>query len=262
MIYAAFTFYLILVILAGLGVYRLWTRLARPGWVNWALLPGTIVSEMSYIFGCLITGGEIRRARLLPQRQADSPTDGEPTAETTGGVKYVGPIVAALASIVAAGATILAIGALLGKPVMDEFTTGWWLAASSSSLPQKLPTGWDEMWQHVSRQVAMLRRLCETLGRADWLDWRVPLFVYLSLCLSIRLSPVSRPVRPTLAAAAVIALVVAAIGLAWPRFDGLMQDIWPLLTYIWACLLLMLVATGLGLGIVALVRILAGKEAT
>ena len=65
MIYATFTVWLFLVLFVGAGVYRLWSGMVRPAWVNWALLPGTVVSEMAYIFGCLITGGAIRRATLL-----------------------------------------------------------------------------------------------------------------------------------------------------------------------------------------------------
>ena len=82
MIYAAFTLWLVLILFAGIGVYRLWTKLVKPAWVNWALLPGTVVSEMAYIFGCLITGGEIRRAKLMPDgggRKGN--TDGEPATQ-------------------------------------------------------------------------------------------------------------------------------------------------------------------------------------
>ena len=65
MIYAAFTVYLLLIIAMGLGIYRQWTSLVKPAIVHWALLPGTFVSEVAYIIGCLITGGEIKRAKLM-----------------------------------------------------------------------------------------------------------------------------------------------------------------------------------------------------
>jgi len=87
------------------------------------------------------------------------------------------------------------------------------------------------------------------------------LFVYLAACLSIRLSPVTRPMRPTLAAAVIISALIALLGVIWRRVDGLVDDAWPLLTYIWASLLFLLVVTLLARGIVALVRILAGKKA-
>jgi len=67
-IYAAFTLWFFLILFVAIGVHRLWAGLvgARP--VGWALLPGTLVAEMAYILGCLITGGEIRRANLFPTR--------------------------------------------------------------------------------------------------------------------------------------------------------------------------------------------------
>ena len=65
MIYAAFSVYLLGILFTAMGVYRLWAGIVKPGRVNWALLPGTVVAEMAYIFGSLITGGEIRRAKLM-----------------------------------------------------------------------------------------------------------------------------------------------------------------------------------------------------
>ena len=214
---------------------------------------------MGYIFGCLITGGEVRRAKLMAQ-SGDSADDGEPTAELSGGVKYIGQILAALVAIVACVAAVILTHKVLGGPVVGQFITGDGIM-STAALPQQLPTSWDMLWEQVSRQVTLLRRMCETWGRLDWLDWRVPLFVYVSLCLAVRLSPTGRPVRPTLAAAAAIAVVIALVGLAWPRFSSIVQDVWPLLTYLWASLLLALVITGLALGLSCLIRTIAGKQA-
>jgi len=259
LIYAALTFWLMLLILVGIGVYRLWAGLGRANWVNWALLPGTVVSEMGYIFGCLITGGEVRRAKLMRQ-SGETGDDGEPTAELSGGVRYIGPILAALVSIVACVAAVILVHKLLGGPVVGQFITGDGML-SLAALPKQLPTTWDLFWDQVSRQVMLLRRMCETLARLDWLDWRVPLFVYVSLCLAVRLSPTGRPVRPTLAAAAAVSVVIAVVGLVWPGLSSIVQDVWPLLTYLWASLLLALVVTGLALGLGYLVKIIVGKQA-
>ena len=259
MIYAAFTLWLVLILFAGIGVYRLWTKLVKPAWVNWALLPGTVVSEMAYIFGCLITGGEIRRAKLMPDgggRKGDA--DGEPTTEATSGVKYVGPVVAALVAIVACAGAILAARALLGEPVIERFITADG-SLRQAALPKELPANWNALWEQVATHEHLLRRMCETWTGVDWLNWRVPLFVYLSLCLAVRLSPVRRPARPTLAAVVLIAAMIAMTGLIWPRFGNLMEDVWPLLTYVWAILLFLLVVTLLLRGVVALVRILSAK---
>lgn len=255
LIYAAFTLWLFLIIFLGLGVYRLLWQMLKPAWINWALLPGTVVSEMAYIFGCLITGGEIRRAKIMPTSPGSrSRGDGEPTTESTPKLKVIGPVVAALIAIVACAGSIVVAGSLLGGPVMDEFSTvGEW-------LPKSLPTDWHLLWVQIDRQVGLLRHTCDALRRLDWLDWRVPLFVYLGMCLALRLSPVRRDLRATLAAAVVIAGVIAIVGGISSRFGDLMRDIWPLLAYVYATLLLLLIAVLLVRGVVLLLRVLMGRK--
>jgi len=102
--------------------------------------------------------------------------------------------------------------------------------------------------------------MCETWWDLEWSNWRVLLFVYLAICLAVRLGPVSRPIRPTLVAVALIAGVIAAIGALDEDFTGLMHDVWPLLTYVWASLLAMLAGTLAVCGSVALWRIASGKD--
>ena len=258
MIYAAFTFWLLMIMFTSMGVYSLWARMIRPNWLNWALLPGTIVSEMAYIFGCLITGGEIRRAKLIPPAPKKDAPDGEPITEATAGMTYIGPIVAALISIVACVAVILLAHTLLGKPVIREFSTAGGLL-SVAGLPKEPASSWDMFWEHLTQQISLLRRMCEAYGNVNWLDWRVPVFVYFSGCMAIRLCPGKRPLRPSLVAAGCLAAVIALIGLIWQEFAGLMNDLWPLLTYIWTSLLFALTVTLMAKGAIAFVRVLMGK---
>jgi hypothetical protein len=260
MIYATLTFWLLMIVFTGVGIYRLWASLGKGAWIHWALLPGTVVSEMSYIFGCLITGGEIRRAKIVPDAGDKAPGAGGPTTEASPKLKHVGPVLASLMSVVACAAAILLVHSLLGGEVMRRFADGGGLLAQAS-LPRELPTSWQGFWDQVARQVVLLRRMCETVGEVDWLDWRVPLFVYLSTCLAVRLSPAGRPLRPTLGAAVAASLVLAMIGLVWGRFADLIHDIWPLVTYVWTSLLVLLAITLLVRGGVALAGVLAGKDA-
>jgi len=261
-IYAAFATWLILALFLGYGIGWLLAGLVRPKWLNWALLPGTIVSEMAYIFGCLVTGGEVRHARLMDAGDAaGNGRKGAPSGtQAGGGLKLVSPLVASLLSIAACGAGILAAHSLLGKPVIREFLLSG-APLQMPDLPRDLPTTYDGLWYRLSVQVQLLRGMCDTWGRLKWLDWRVPLFVYLSLCLAVRLAPPRRPVRPHLAAAAAVAGVIALIGAMSERFTTLVADLWPLLTYVWSLLLFVLVAALLVRGAVALVRVLAGRPA-
>jgi len=258
--YAAFAFWLVMVLFAGVGIYRLWKAMVKPAWVNWALLPGTIVSEMGYIFGCLITGGEVRRAKLIDSAKPKGKQPaGETATDASSGLKALGAVVASLISMVACFAAVVAALELLGTDVVKALTVNAGLLRGG--LPQELPLTWNALWAMIDGQVLLLRRMCETLASSAVLSWRGVLFVYLAACLSIRLSPVTRPMRATLAAAVIISALIALLGVIWRRVDGLVDDAWPLLTYIWASLLFLLVVTLLARGIVALVRILAGKKA-
>jgi hypothetical protein len=262
LIYVAFTFWLFLLLFAGAGVYRMLGRLTRPRWVDWALLPGTIVSEMSYIFGCLITGAEIRHARLIRPDSggAGSSDPSGPQTEATPKLKVVGPVIAALVAIVGCMVAMVLLHALLGGPVLGEFIAGPGIIPSGQALPRTLALTWDGFWDALRGQVSLMQRMAETWIAGDWTNWRVPLFVYVALCLSIRLAPVSRPVRPTLLAAVLIAVVIALIGLISSGFRNLMADIWPLLTYVWTSLLLVLALCLLVGGVIHLVSVLTGRR--
>ena len=260
MIYAAFSVYLLGVLFAGLGVYRLWADMIKPRRVGWALLPGTVVAEMAYIFGCLITGGEIRRAKLMsggggaaPRRRASGGGEAEPTTEATPKFRFLGPMVASFMCIVACGAGILIASSLLGGPVIDEFAAG----RPAASLSQALPGSTGQFWAQLEGHLHLLRRMSATWLELEWLNWRVPLFVYVSICLSIRLAPVRRSLRATLAAVVVLAGAIALLGLLWRRFDGLLRnDLWPLVTYVWSLLLFLLAVSLIVRGGVGLVRAL------
>jgi len=257
MIYAAFTLWLLLILLTGIGVYTLWTRMLRATWVNWALFPGTLVSEMAYVFGCLITGGEIRRAKITPSRSDRHGQSGGPTTEAAGGLKGVRPLVASFLAVVACGGAILGVQALLGQAVIAKFTGP---SIAAWQLPQTLPTSAAAFWSQLHLQVDILHRMCTTLTELTWSNWQVPVFVYLGVCLSVRLGPVGRDLRAALAAVVVIALLIALIGAVSSGFAGLMNDVWPLLSYVWASLLLLLTATLAIRGVVALMRVLQGKK--
>ena len=262
MIYAAFTMWLVLTVFAGIGVYRMWASLGKPSQVNWALLPGTLVSQMAYIFGCLITGGEIKNAKMVPDKRSSG--DGAPQTSANPRFQVIGPLVGSLMSLVACGASILVAHDMLGKPVIERFTGeggGYFFNAETKvELDKKLPKSWDAGWKLAEKQLQLVKHTCETWWDLDWANWKVALFVYLAICLAVRLGPVSTPIRPTLGAVCAIAAVIAIIGALNDDFTGLMEELWPLLTYVWASLLAMLLGTLAVLGAVALWRILTGKD--
>jgi hypothetical protein len=256
-IYAALTVWAVLIVFMAIGVHALWSRLVGPTAVGWALLPGTVVSEMFYIFGCLITGGEVHRARLLPGGGGRKGGDAEPSTEVRPRLKHIGPLLAAMLAVLACADAIVLAHAFLGEPVIKQFLFQWFQPLAA--LPQAVPTSAEAFWQQLGAQTSLLRRMTETWGKLDWLQWRVPLFVYLTVCFSVRLAPLRRDLRYTLGAVVVLAGIIAGVGAVSERFDGVVERVWPLLTYVWAMLLFLLAVTLLLHGAVALARVLAGK---
>lgn len=253
----------------GMGVFTLLAKLTKPVVVNWLLLPGTIVSEMAYIFGCLITGGEIRRSKLMPDGGAKG-DGGAPATEAQPKLKFVGPMMASMLAIVACGAAIMVSHNYLGKTVIEKFVGADHQVQSvllapkgyhKRELPETASAAMNTFWDMLHDQVTMLKRTTNMLGELDWNSWKIPLFIYLSVCLAVRLSVASRPARPTLAAVVLIAVVIALLGLVWKDLDNLMDQVWPLLSYIWGLLLMVLVLSLLISGVVALLRALADKPA-
>jgi hypothetical protein len=255
MAYVEIILWLLLIVFCGVGVFRLLSQMVPPVWLNWLLLPATVVSEMAYIFGCLITGGEIRHAKLIGTGGAGA---GPPATEAAPKLRFVGPLIASLLAMVACGAAIAGAHWLLGEPVMDRFRSAHCLVPSVDA-PSGLAS-WPAFWARLEEQLRLLRRMCETLGRLDWLDWHSVLFVYLAACLSIRLAPVGRDMRASLAAAGVVALGFVLVG-AVGGLDRIMAPVGPIVTYVWGNLLLLLAIALLARGLVAFVQVLRGKSA-
>ncbi|MCL2701317.1 MAG: hypothetical protein FWE88_06450 [Phycisphaerae bacterium] len=252
-IYVWFILWMLLMLAMAAGVYALLARLISPTVVQWMLLPGTIVSEVACMVGTLITGGGIRRG-------AGGGGEGGEAAPAGGKLKALGAVVSPMLSIAAVVAVLLTAWTLLDKPVIKDFVgIGIPKIALAQSGPGSVDAAWDTLWDQAHNQVTLVHRLTKTLASADWRDWRVPLFVVLTLCLAIRIWPARRPIRPTLIAVGFLAGAIAATGAIWPRFASLMEDLWPVLTYVWTTLLLALILTLLATGVVAMVRALSGK---
>ena len=256
MVYAAFVFWLVLILGMGVGVYRLWSQLLRPAWVNWAILPGTIVSEVSYIFGCLITGGEIQRAKLMDGGSGSKPRS-KRSSESKPRFRTFGAVSSSLVSVLACAGAIVGIEWLLGQPVMATFRQVW---SASGNLPDKLPLSWTALWGELDHLMRLQRHACEALVRLEWAQWQVSVFVYLSLCLAIRLTPVRGTSRQTLAAVLIIFGLVALIGGLVPESRTVIEQYWPLLTYVWSVVLTLLLASLIFCGVVAVIRVVAGTS--
>ncbi len=255
MIYIAFTFWLFALLFVSRGIVKLWTGRVNPKIISWIILPGTLVAELSYYLASLLSGAEFRPRKLVDD------AEGETTADKGAGkgVPYLTPLLTGLLPIVAALGLILLISSEFGHPVFASFN------ARGIEAPIDLPllteaTIWDLLAGQAHLMGDAAAALGDALGQWPWDNPVAWLFEYLMICLILRLAPHRRPMRPALAAAAVVAMATAAtVAIVSPQAQWL-YDIWPLISYTWATALLLLMFTLCVRAVIALAEILAGKE--
>ncbi len=247
-----------LILLTGVGLYRLWAKHLGGAVTDWVLLPATVMSELAYSAGRLITGRPAYGGIISPQNVS---TDACRTAISGKG----GFLVAMLSSFLVLAVCATALGLLgkwMGGGVIQTFITARGVL-EAVSLPKALPADWNAFWDTVTYQVELLRRFCEGWTRIDWANWPTLVFVYLSICFTIRLGPVRHDWRATLVVAAVLVALLAAAGKIFePLQDVVYGDLWCLLTYAWGLLLFLLVVTLVVMGIVHLVRVVIPRRKT
>jgi hypothetical protein len=254
MIYAALAMWVILILLTGMGLYRLWARQLGGALVDWLLLPATLAGELAYSAGRMMTGRPAYGGLISPR---DASADPCRNAISGRG----GFLVSMLASLLVLTASTTAI-VLLAKYLDPGVISTMAFSDLYIGLDRQLPTGWSDLWGMAEKQIDLLKGITATWTRLDWTDWHVPLFVYLTGALAIRLGPVRHDQRASLAVAAGIVGLAAIVGsVAEPVRDMLTGgDLWYLLTYVWSVLLFLLMVTLLMMGIVWLVRLLAPRR--
>ena len=85
MLYAATTFWLMVIVFTAWGVHRIWTGLVPPKVVNAILLPGTLVAAVGHVVGLLVTGGTVNNTALIRNDESGEPqTDANPASPSSG----------------------------------------------------------------------------------------------------------------------------------------------------------------------------------
>ena len=84
--------------------------------------------------------------------------------------RYKQSILMLVVFLVLAGGAILLAHKLFGQGVIAQFYTADGLLAPAE-LPKTTPGSWDIFWNQISGQVSLVRRMCETYGRVNWLSW-------------------------------------------------------------------------------------------
>lgn len=271
--YATVVVWLLVVLFASYAVYKIWAGLISHAAMTWLLLPGALVSELAFVLGCLLSGATVKDVSLVPRgrekkdEQKDKKKDEEAQKRESappvrGGfpkpkLPVIGHIFMGLIPIFAAGVCIWAASAALGHPILTHV---------EASLPQTLPTTTEGWWALPNELIAIVRKTWESLTVGRWTDfqahWKTILFVYLSVCLIVRMAPIRGNLRG--AAGAMLLLGGVAIGVELIHKGAttpMLEKSWMLLTFTVGMLLLLLTFSLLALALVGLLRLAFVKTA-
>jgi hypothetical protein len=227
MLYAAFVFWSIVAIFAARAVYGLLGRVMPPKVLNYALLPGTLVAQIGHHLALLVTGGTVNASRLANE------STGEPEIQADGKprIPVLGPVLVAVVPIFLCGlALVFAAEYFSVKAMMREVAT----------LPQSLPRSLDGFWVRLRAVVDAVNGAESMWTRANWDLWRTWLFAYLTICLTIRMSPMSKDLRPALLGVAMFGVIAWLIGMFTPQLQARLEQFWPNLSFLVSNLLLIL----------------------
>jgi len=250
--YAAMTCWLVVIVFSALAVHRIWTNMAPPKVVNAILLPGTLVAQLGHVVGLLVTGGTVTDTTLIKDDDSGEPQTG---GDGKSRIPVVGPVVIAMLPMLACGLAIYIVSQYMGQDIRGRM--------SQEVIPRILPTTLPAFWQMLRDGITLVEQLVEAIRDSNFSDWHTWAFLYLVVCLTVRMAPLPGTLRGAIGAIIVLGLATALLGmLLTTKGPGptALDRAWPLITFSTAMLLLLLLVSLCVRGGVDLAKILFGQS--
>ena len=248
MLYAAMTVWLLVIVLAAWGVHQLWSGLVKPRVVNMVLLPGTLVAQLGHVLGLLVTGGTVNDTTLYKDDETAAP---EQTRDPKPRVPVIGPVVVGLLPILACATAIYFTARYLGEAVVPEMNR----ETVASALPSTLPG----FWELLRNSITLAEITLAAAVQSDFANWHVWLFLYLLICLTVRMAPFRGNLRGSLGAILVLGLITFAVSRLATSTPDRIASGWAVLSLSVGTLLVLLLFSLLVRGGVGLFKLLAGN---
>ena len=246
----AFAIWLLILLIAGFTIYRVWAQVLGPSFTDILLLPGTLLAEITYSIACLVCGRPAAAGLISDSRDYRAPMQ-VPTG------KY-GFYVSMFAALLTISVMLVAYGKTtqqFGKPVIMKATlqspadycqqTGAMLNIAPGSLPDKFPRSLADLKDLGIFQIALMKRIAKAWFSQSWKNWRTWVYFYLSVSFLLRLTMVRHDGRATFAVNLAIALIIILGQRITGSFAGkLMCEPYALLTFMWGMMLYLILFTG------------------
>lgn len=231
--YATMTFWLVVIVFTALGVHRLWSSLIQPKVVNFILLPGTLVAQLGHVLGLLVTGSTVNNTTLIKSDDSGEPETGDDPKPR---IPVVGTVLIALLPMAGCAAAIYWTARYLGSDLLADMTG---LSVRNVSLPTSMP----KFFALLRGTIDLVEELVVAVATSNLTDWRSLLFLYLVICLTVRMAPLTGNVRGALGAIAIGGLIAFLFGELVSSTGGPLDSVWPLITFSAAILICLLVVS-------------------
>ncbi|MFQ5589862.1 MAG: hypothetical protein ACE5HE_01750 [Phycisphaerae bacterium] len=241
----ALTFWLTVIVLTAWGVHQLWSGIVKPKVLNTILLPGTLVAQVGHVLGLLITGATVSNTTLYRDDESGAP---ETTTNPAPRVPVVGPVIIGLLPLLACALAIFFAARQLGQSVLANMST--------NVVGPVLPTTMAGFWQLLRDQISLIESIVATISAADFGDWRTGAFLYLLVCLTVRIAPFPGNLRGALGAILVMGVGAATVTSLFDVADPRVQTGWAVLNLTVATLMLLLLVSLVVRGTVGLFHVL------
>ncbi len=249
MLYAAMTFWLLTSVLCAWGVHSLWSGMVKPRAVNIVLLPGTLVAQLGHVLALLITGATVTGTSLVKDDETGEPGTTQ-NADTR--VPVIGPLALGLLPLLACAVAIFFVARSMGSTVLDGII--------DQPIAVTLPVSVSQVWPFLRDDVTLVERLVDATTANAAGGWPFWVFLYLMVCLTVRMAPFPGSLRGSLGAIVLMGLLAAGLGALTDSVPGLIHRGWPVLTLTVATLLLLLTFSAAIRGCVGLVRMLIHNQ--
>jgi len=247
--YAAMTFWLLVIVFTALGIHQLWSSLIQPKVVNSILLPGTLVAQLGHIFGLLVTGGTVNNTSLIKDDESGEPqTDNNSKPR----IPLIGTIIIALLPMVGCAVAIYCVSEYLGSEILAGM-------AQMSVSQISLPTSFSMLFGTLHGVVNLVEHLVAVVWASNLGDWRTLLFLYLVICMTVRMAPLTGNLRGSLGAIFIFGIFAFLISNVLRSVNSTFEGAWPLVTFCVAVLMFLLIVSLLVKGAACLVKTLFGE---
>ncbi|MBK9121029.1 MAG: hypothetical protein IPM18_15720 [Phycisphaerales bacterium] len=249
-LYAALTFWLLVIVFTAWGVHHLWSGLIKPRVVNSVLLPGTLVAQLGYVLGLLLSGNSVQNAKLMGDDERGAPEADTPEQPR---LPIIGPILVGLLPLVACAGCLYLVAHFWGAGVLGPRGPQDPLLSVTQTLPMSGPG----FWNLLRHSITLVEGVVTAILQSDLPNWPTALFLYLAVCLTVRMAPFADNRRGTIGAIFLAALIIAIVASLVPAARDVVLSSWPILSFAVGMLLFLLLVSLVVAGTVGLIRILA-----